>query len=172
MISQVFYYDGGLDLLQSAKTLQIDIEDIFDTPESGELKPARVRAFSHVSILNAYSYYSKYPPMNCVYADYGPEEIHDQIDLLNWKLQGRKGENSLPHSMNGDVFTQNNTPQENAAEALGGKPEDYVTLLRLESDQDISCFCVDDAGTLYFVIAKERLANKDFSQIYYDMKSA
>jgi len=151
MIAQVLYWDGNTSALRSAQSLNIQPEDIVDFLEVGELKPARVRFFSHISILNTYSLYANYPPMNCQYKEYGPEDIFEQIETINYRLQGNNS-NAL-HSINANVFTQCGTPQENAAQALGGKPEDYMVLLCIDSDQDISRFCFGDAGTLYFVIA-------------------
>jgi len=160
-VAQVFYYDGDVGCLQSANDLSVKPEDIFDFHESGEIKPACVRIFPHVSILNTYAHNAIYPPMNCGYAEFGPVEAHELIDELNGKLSGEHDA-----AINAHVFTQCSTPYEDAAKMMGGKPEDYVILLRVDSDQDICGFCFGDAGYLYFVIAKERLKHKDFSQIY------
>jgi len=167
---KVFYYDGDIRALQSAKRLNIKPEDIFDFPENGEIKPAKVRAFPLVSILNTYSYHADYPPMNCQYEAFGPEAAFEQIEALNQDLAGDCPQ--ILHGINTNVFTQCGSPQMDAAKALGGKPEDYMVLLCIKSDQDISGFCFGDDGDIYFVIAKERLKNKDFSQVYCAMETS
>jgi len=164
---KVFYYDGDMENLQSAKSLNIKPEDIFDFPENGEIKPAKVSAFPLVSILNTYSYHADYPPMNCQFGS----EADEQIEALNQDLAGDCCLQTL-HGINANVFTQCGSPQMDAAKALGGKPEDYMVLLCIKSDQDISGFCFGDAGDIYFVIAKERLKNKDFSQVYCSIETS
>jgi len=144
--------------LQSAKRLNIKPEDIFDFPENGEIKPAKVRTFPLVSILNTYSYHADYPPMNCQYEALNQDLVGDCPQTL--------------HEININVFTQCSSPQMDAAKALGGKPEDYMVLLCIKSNQKISGFCFGDAGDIYFLIAKERLKNKDFSQIYCGMETS
>jgi len=59
------------------------------------------------------------------------------------------------HSINGYVFTQHESPEERAAAKFGGEPEDYLTLLNLESLGEFSFW---DAGTLTYCVHKKDLA--------------
>ncbi len=73
--------------------------------------------------------------------------------------------------MNGYVFTQKESPQERAARAKGGWPEEWIVLLALGHDNNTR-FNFWDAGTLYFVIHKVDLANLDFSNVYCGLESS
>ncbi len=72
----------------------------------------------------------------------------------------------MNHSINDSVHsTSGDSPVELAANSRGGKPEDWMVLLRLYSDNKCN-FQFYDAGELYFVIHKSDLAKKDFSNVF------
>jgi uncharacterized protein YwqG len=74
----------------------------------------------------------------------------------------QRGENR--HGMNVHVFTQNESPEEQAAEKSGGQPEEWMVLLCLGHDGNTG-FCFWDAGTLSFMINRSDLARGDFSNV-------
>ena len=73
------------------------------------------------------------------------------------------------HSINSFVFTQGEWPQQQAAEALGGEPTNWLVLLCMESAGEFSFW---DAGTLTYCIHKKDLAIKDFSKIHTSIESS
>jgi hypothetical protein len=73
-----------------------------------------------------------------------------------------RGENR--HGINVHVFTQNESPEEQAAEDCGGQPDEWMVLLTLGYDGKTG-FCFWDAGTLSFMINKRDLARGDFSNV-------
>lgn len=66
------------------------------------------------------------------------------------------------HSINGYVFTQHESPEEQAAARFGGEPQDYLTLLNLESLGEFSFW---DAGTLTYCVHKQDLAIGVFERV-------
>jgi uncharacterized protein YwqG len=77
------------------------------------------------------------------------------------------------HSINDYVYAQEEPPQEQAALNLKGHPEDFVVLLKVNSDCGHDCgFCFWDAGELFFVIHKSDLAKGDFSNIYCSIETS
>jgi len=169
-----FYYAGDINDLQSAKELAIKPEYIFDVYSQYEHKdgtrPARVQAFPLVNILD-----SDEENEGMLY----PPKIYDApIEAINQALLEAKAL-TAPHAINAHVEGVYNdrmevngeyvtSPYVETAKVLGGKPEDYVVLLRLGAELDVSIFMFGDGGSGYFMISKERLKNKDFSQIYFN----
>jgi len=169
---RVFYYDGDLSALQSAKDLDIKPEHIFDVygdmdDEEGE-PGYRMWIVPFVSILDEDEWEKeknkkRYPP---TIFDARGEDINSSLKHKSNIYSPMK---RLVNIHSGDIETTNahigmhgGGPYMQAAEALGGKPEDYVVLLRTEHYGA-------DSEWIYFVIAKERLKNRDFSQIYCGM---
>jgi hypothetical protein len=72
------------------------------------------------------------------------------------------------HSMNAFVFTQNESPEMQAAHDFGGWATDWINLLSLASLGD---FCFGDAGTLSFSIHRHHLADADFSKVVCTVES-
>lgn len=73
------------------------------------------------------------------------------------------------HSLNSSVFTQHESPQEQAAARFGGEPGDWMVLLCLESVGEFNFW---DAGTLTYCIHKKDLAIADFSRIHASIESS
>ncbi|MEL7159222.1 MAG: DUF1963 domain-containing protein [Bacteroidota bacterium] len=73
------------------------------------------------------------------------------------------------HALNAYVFTQHESPEEQAADRYGGEPEEWLTLLNLES---IGKFSFWDAGTLTYCVHKKDLAIKDFSRVFTSIESS
>jgi len=172
--NQAFYYAGDIESLQSAKDLQIKPEYIYDVYHQFETKggarPARVQAFPLVNILDSDEENEGMP--------YPPKIYDAPIEAINQALLEANGLKA-PHAINAHVEGVYNdrmevngeyvtSPYVEAAQVLGGKPEDYVVLLRLGAEIDVSIFMFGDGGSGYFMISKERLKNKDFSQIYFN----
>ncbi|MNY62919.1 hypothetical protein D3C86_1998080 [compost metagenome] len=97
------------------------------------------------------------------------EGDYDLIDKFRRSLEPQ---NVKPtHSINSYVFKQHSSPQIEAANKLKGKPEDYMVLLRVGSDNHTG-FSFWDAGEIYFVIHKSDLAKGDFSNIFCGLESS
>lgn len=90
-------------------------------------------------------------------------ELDDALKDLALKPKARA------HSINAQVFTQHESPQEQAAAAMGGFAHEWVTLLCLESVGD---FCFWDAGTLTFSVHKRDLAIADFNRVVASIESS
>ncbi|TXI46372.1 MAG: DUF1963 domain-containing protein [Lysobacter sp.] len=73
------------------------------------------------------------------------------------------------HSIGAQVFTQHESPQEQAAAAMGGFAHEWMNLLCLESVGD---FCFWDAGTLTFSVHKRDLAVADFARVVATIESS
>ncbi len=91
-------------------------------------------------------------------------EILEQIDD-----QLSDQEKISSHSLNAHVFTQNESPEHQAALAFGGYPQDWVVLLKVAS---LGSFQWWDAGELFFVIHKSDLAKGDFSNVFCSLESS
>ena len=78
---------------------------------------------------------------------------------------------SGPSQINGYTFTQHESPETQAANELGGRPDEWVCLLELDSHMDVG-FCFWDAGTLTFVIHQEDLRRNDFSRVHVSLESS
>jgi len=173
----VFYYDGDCNTLQSAKDLNIKPDYIYDVHNGYEYEegaqPARVKLFPYISILDTDEEYDA--------MDYPPKLYDVPVKAINTALIKQTSFSPI-HSMNAhveNVYNQDlevngeyvSSPYVEAANVLGGKPEDYMVLLCLGWDNQVSGFMFGDAGNAYFMIAKEKLKNRDFSQIYYNATS-
>ena len=75
------------------------------------------------------------------------------------------------HSFNGHPFTQHESPMVQAADKLGGTPEEWVPLLKLGYDHQVG-FCFWDAGTLTFTIHQEDLRRHDFSGVQVSLETS
>lgn len=75
------------------------------------------------------------------------------------------------HHLNGYTFTQHESPQHQAANELGGQPDEWVPLLQLGWDNKVG-FCFWDAGTLTFTIHQEDLRRCDFSRVYVSLETS
>ncbi|MEM6631646.1 MAG: DUF1963 domain-containing protein [Bacteroidota bacterium] len=73
------------------------------------------------------------------------------------------------HCINSSVFTQHESPQEQAAARFGGEPHEWMVLLNMESVGEFNFW---DAGTLTYCIHKKDLAIQDFSTIYTSIESS
>jgi uncharacterized protein YwqG len=69
------------------------------------------------------------------------------------------------------VFTQHESPEEQAAEARGGTHDEWMVLLTLGSEGKVG-FQFGDAGTLTFCIHKQDLAVADFSNVVLSTESS
>jgi len=169
---KVFYYDGDPGDLISAKELDIKPEYIHDVDAGYEhedgAQPARAEIFPCVCVMN-YEDLEYDENGNELYPNYPPlimdEEQYVPIRQFNYALLEGKG--YFHGAINGSVQDlYHGSPYTQAANTLGGNPEDYVLLLQVEGNSEYSGYGFGDADTLYFVIHKEKLKNLDFSQVY------
>jgi len=186
-----FFYDGDVNQLQKAQDLGIKPSDIYDvvayecddaeSEEDYEMEPGyRMRIVPFVSVCDNEeelwedddeddSLEEKYAQGKYAY----PPMIYDApTKKINEDLRAEKNIKSTNRGYwthSGDVQTTNATtywqhdggPYILAAQELGGKPEDYVLLLNVDSFGA-------DADELHFMISKEDLKNKDFSRMFVD----
>lgn len=109
----------------------------------------------------------------------GAEKLMDHLDFLEENISEtldfspfeEMGYGNDVHTINTYLFSQNESPQALAAEERGGEEKDWIVLLSLGHDNNTG-FCFWDAGTLYFLIHKDDLANRDFSKIYCGLESS
>lgn len=105
-------------------------------------------------------------------------EDDDRRQKAYWALQealaGRNEESGRrddAHLVNAHVFTQHESPEEQASAERGGLPGEWVNLLMLASDPRPG-FCFWDAGTLCFSIHMKDLALGDFSRTFASLESS
>ena len=156
---------GADTSLRSAATLSIDADFIDD--DAGIYAPWRVAAASWLSVPSFYS--------SASYALGGGalDTLEDEPELseaLGFELFDTAPVAPI-HAINSYVFMQHDTPQIEAADALRGRPGDFMFLLRVSSD-DNPGFCFSDAGEIFFVIHKSDLALGDFSNVYCGLESS
>lgn len=161
MEPMVLYYDGDSNELQSAKELAIETEFIYD--DRGLYTPFKAEAGKYPGIPNMYNAGSLYPELA------GMENLYDETEQLEKGLKA--GPVSPVHSMNAYVFKQHGTPEMEAVGNKRGKPEEWMVLLRVSSDNNPG-FNFWDAGEIYFVIHKSDLEKKDFSNVYCGLESS
>ena len=181
---KVVYHPHTEDL-QSAQTIDASSLSIFDTAEP--YTPFKTAFFPFVALPSFYSddYWYQLvdaPELNNL-EDYDHEDYEAFTEQLRDDLRkglGKKGRFQAwnntyypdsQHSINDYVFTQNESPQEQAALKFKGNPEDWVVLLKVHSDNNCG-FCFWDAGELFFVIHKSDLAKGDFSKVYASIETS
>lgn len=170
--------------LVSAKSINENDLNVYD--DHGVFEPYRVEASKFVGIPHFYqdelwTQVYDLPELEQIEDwDGADKEAYDKVSERFKEQLGKKGKKiwngyhlDWQHSINDYVFTQNEQPQEQAALKLKGNPEDYMVLLKVNSDNDHECgFCFWDAGDLFFVIHKSDLAKHDFSNIYCSIETS
>jgi len=174
--AQVFYYDGDPNELISAKDLGINpAKDCYKFSEDEEYpifpsKPAKVDIFPHISILNPImdeeDEICEYPPAICKDLELDREnDPYETVNAFNKKLA--EYSTGKLHAINADVYADYFSPYIYASDCYGGSPQDYVVLLRVAPDPNVSNFDFRAESPIHFVIHKEKLKNLDFSEVYY-----
>lgn len=158
---RVLYYDGDVSDLQSAK--ELNIEPAFIYEDHGIYTPLRARSGKYPGIPVMYDTRSLYPEL----ADL--EDMYEETEQLKNALKAPSVD--PVHSMNSYVFKQHDTPEMEAVNQKRGKPEDWMVLLRIASDNKTG-FQFWDAGEIYFVIHKSDLEKKDFSNVHCGLESS
>lgn len=143
------------DNLKSAKELNIEEEFIYD--ESGIYQPFKTNSEKGVSVPSFYN-------DDHYYQDIAPElkdleESYDETEAFQEKLLPFNTRSS--HGINSYVFKQHDSPEIEAVNKLKGKPEEWMVLLRVSSDNNPG-FSFWDAGEIYFIIHKSDLAKRFF----------
>lgn len=163
--AKVIYYDGEIDHLKSAKELNIDEDFIYD--EAGIFEPFKTKSAKCVSLPSFYNdehyYEDSVPELKEL------EEQYDETEALQELLLPFDANSS--HGINSYVFKQHDSPEIEAVNTLKGKPEEWMVLLRVSSDNNPG-FSFWDAGEIYFVIHKSDLAKKDFSNVYCGLETS
>ncbi|MCT4580450.1 MAG: DUF1963 domain-containing protein [Flavobacteriales bacterium] len=171
--------------LQSALNLKEQELTFYDSIEP--YHPFRVKLSSFVALPSFYSdeYWYQFvnaPELNNL-EDYNHEDHKAFTEEVRTQLAKALGKTGVyrawnncyyqdeHHSINDYVFTQHESPQEQAALKHKGNPEDWVLLLKVCSDNNTG-FCFWDAGELFFVIHKSDLAKMDFSNVYACIESS
>jgi len=159
--AKVIYYPGSTSTLKSAKVLSIKPKHMVD----GQIaSAAQVRVFPHISIFNPYADSESfiYPPENCPDTDGYQGGAFADIERLNGDLIDN--DSKRLHAVNANICLLYHSAQEDAADELGGDPQDYIVLLRVDPKTAICNF--DLNFSLFFVIHKNKLRNLDFSAVY------
>ena len=99
------------------------------------------------------------------------EKLQKAYWALEEELTGNADRQRGAHTMNADVFTQHENPQEQASREGGGLPAEWVNLLMLDSDNNPG-FCFWDAGTFTYCIHEKDLALGDFSRVLWSLESS
>ena len=99
-----------------------------------------------------------------------PDEMTDDRQCVAYD-QLRELFKDTDHLINGHTFTQHESPQEQAANELRGRPCEWIPLLKLGWDNKVG-FCFWDAGTLTFCIHQEDLRRWDFSKVHVSLESS
>lgn len=95
------------------------------------------------------------------------EAYDERMDDINYSEFDLKS--TSHHAININVFTQNESPQEQASARYGGDAHEWMVLLCMESEGSFNFW---DAGTLTYCIHKKDLAINDFSTIYASIESS
>jgi uncharacterized protein YwqG len=174
---RVLYYNGA-GALQTYRMPEPDGEyggapywnDVFFDSQAEYLyEPYRVQASAIPSFPHFYGedwiYEGTGAALQKLETDYDSEDA-ERFAALREELAVQE-----QHTINSFVFTQHESPEERAAAAKGGSPQEWICLLALEHDNKTG-FCFWDAGTLYFMIHRNDLARADFSNIYVDLESS
>jgi uncharacterized protein YwqG len=96
-------------------------------------------------------------------------DLSDAYGALRDRLAGAAGFGH--HGINCHVFTQHESPEQQAAEAKGGTHDEWMVLLTLGSEGKLG-FQFGDAGTLTVCIHKRDLAAADFSNVVLSTESS
>lgn len=105
------------------------------------------------------------------------DKLQKAYGALQEELSGKSAERMESgrrddcHLVNAHVFTQHESPEEQASAERGGLPGEWVNLLMLASDNRPG-FCFWDAGTLCFSIHMKDLALGDFSRTFVSLESS
>lgn len=99
------------------------------------------------------------------------EDDQDAYWDLEEELTGNADRFRGAHTLNAFVFTQHESPQEQASRDLGGLPQEWIPLLTLASDGNPG-FCFWDAGTFTFCIHEKDLAVGDFTGVHWSLESS
>jgi len=165
----VFYYEGETSALQSGKDLGITPADTSDAVREYESRegepPYRMRAVPFISILDSREdegedYFVDWPP--AVY-DAPLAKINENLkchSAIRCEHPHYETHSADIHTTNADIYHMfNNNPYLKASRILGGKPDDYIVLLNTDSYGA-------DGDELYFVISKQDLKARNFSNMY------
>jgi len=101
----------------------------------------------------------------------GDDAQYEAYTALETELAGSDDLQHGVHIQNAFVFTQQESPEEQAMGVQGGQLDEWVNLLTLYSDQHTG-FSFWDAGTLTFTIHRKDLALCDFSRVCVSLESS
>jgi len=164
--ARVLHHVGEASALQSAADLVIHEDFILD--QHGVYAPWRAAAGPWTSLPHLWG--------DAAYCADGKDTLAaleadpDRMEALRADVDAA-GPVWPVHGINSYVFKQHDTPEREAADALRGRPEDFMVLLRVASDGNPG-FSFWDAGEIYFVIHKRDLAAQDFSNVYVGLESS
>lgn len=132
------------------KTIRFDPNELIDDQDDYTDRPFRVVFSNSTSI---------------------PYLVHEGIDLAKFEPIHNELETAGNHCLNAYTYTQHESPETQAANQLGGTPNEWVPLLKLGHDMKVG-FCFWDAGTLTFTIHQEDLRRHDFSNVVVTLESS
>ena len=148
--ARVLFCEGGLGVL---RTVRYRADEMLSPEDDYTQAPHRV-AFQRIFSL-------PYDPPAGIEDDKAYEAYSNSKALHE----------TVDHQINGWTFTQQESPQELAANKLGGRADEWIPLLQLGWDSNVG-FCFWDAGTLTFCIHREDLRRHDFSRVHVSLESS
>ncbi|MGU3501629.1 DUF1963 domain-containing protein [Mycobacterium sp. C31M] len=143
----------------------------FTGDQDGPYAGFRIHADATVSVPDLYRAHTVYPDDPVLLGIEADDDLLKAYWALQEELTGNTDRRIGTHTVNAYVFTQNDTPQDQASCAQGGLPEEWITLLTLESDTNPG-FCFWDAGTFTVCIHEKDLAVGDFSRVQWSLESS
>lgn len=161
--AKVLYFEGEPEELFPGKELDFPSEDFFDMDDP-PYQGYKARSRVHWSLPHGYSAHANEYLFQGIAASLVEEDMLDELD----EEIGSEASQNL-HEINSYVFTQNESPELQAALRYKGHPQDWVVLLKVASQGDFQWW---DAGELFFVIHKSDLEKRDFSKIYCSLESS
>jgi uncharacterized protein YwqG len=169
---RVLYFPGPLSSLEP---FQPQPEDRFaDSDREAPYPACRVEIGSDWSLPNLYGCSSygqgRFGPDYPHFLELEEQSYRQEPDPYEQLSYGRHPQQNT-HVLNGYVFTQNESPEEQACQSLLGEAQEWCNLLSLGSDLNTG-FCFWDAGTITFSVHKKDLAIGEFSRVHLSLESS
>ncbi|MDP5139532.1 MAG: YwqG family protein, partial [Spirosomaceae bacterium] len=160
-------YCEDISTLSSGKRFQFTTDDYSEMYDAAYYA-SKVEAFKMNSVP---SFYAAHVNKHLFLGE--AEKLKDNErflqDLYDTFERPMEENNSRHYAVNNRGFTQHEAPELQASLEKKGNPQDWMTLLSLNSVEDMQW---GDAGELFFVIHKSDLAKCDFSNVFVTMESS
>jgi Domain of unknown function (DUF1963)/Leucine rich repeat len=147
-----------------------DVDALHETDSSGLARESTLSFSAGVSLPYVYrATGTRFPALAALFDSNAPTDRIRRVRFdseLETTREALKKANLMPknttHSLNALIWSDDDTAQEQAANAKGGFANEWINLLTLESVDD---YCFGDAGSIAFCVHKKDLAAADFSNV-------